>query len=82
VFDAPTEDSAAVALESLSTQSALALISSLPRDQAEAVLLRTVVGLDAARCGEVLGKSAAAVRVAAHRGLKSLGKRIGGHDGS
>lgn len=39
------------ALESISTQGALALISSLPPDQAEAVLLRAVMGLDAKAAG-------------------------------
>jgi RNA polymerase sigma-70 factor (ECF subfamily) len=36
------------AIEAVSTDAALALIASLPRDQAEAVLLRVVVGLDTA----------------------------------
>ncbi len=60
----------------LSTTAAVALIASLPREQAEAVLLRAVVGLDAKRAGQVLGKSAAAVRVSAHRGLKTLAERL------
>ncbi len=46
-------------------------IATLPRDQAEAVLLRAVVGLDAATAGKVLGKRPGAVRVAAHRGLRT-----------
>ncbi|GAA4947426.1 hypothetical protein GCM10023238_12230 [Streptomyces heliomycini] len=33
-------------MESMSTERALALVGGLPRDQAEAVLLRVVVGLD------------------------------------
>jgi len=60
------------ALTDLSTRRALALIARLPPDQAEAVLLRAVVGLDAAAAGRVLGKRAGAVRVAAHRGLRRL----------
>ena len=44
------------------------------RDQAEAVLLRAVVGLDAATAAEVLGKRPGAVRVAAHRGLRRLAR--------
>lgn len=70
------DDTARAATDNAATQAAIALIASLPRDQAEAVLLRAVVGLDAAAAGEVLGKSAGAVRVAAHRGLKALAKRI------
>ena len=60
----------------MSTRHALELIAALPREQAEAVLLRAVVGLDSTTAGQVLGKSATAVRVAAHRGLKALGKRL------
>jgi RNA polymerase sigma-70 factor (ECF subfamily) len=73
---AANNDTAATAAEAISTAAALALIATLPRDQAEAVLLRTVIGLDAKAAAEVLGKRAGAVRVAAHRGLKSLGRRI------
>lgn len=60
------------ALEGISTQTAVSLIASLPQDQAEAIMLRAVLGMDAKAAGEVLGKSAGAVRVAAHRGLKTL----------
>jgi RNA polymerase sigma-70 factor (ECF subfamily) len=35
-------------------------------------MLRVVAGLDAAAVGVILGKSAGAVRVAAHRGLHRL----------
>jgi RNA polymerase sigma-70 factor, ECF subfamily len=69
-----TEDSA---LESLGTDEALALIATLPRDQAEAVLLRAVVGLDAKSAAQVAGKRAGAIRTAAYRGLKTLAKRLG-----
>jgi RNA polymerase sigma-70 factor, ECF subfamily len=48
----------------------------LAPDQAEAVLLRAVLGLDAATSGHVLGKRPGAVRTAAHRGLKTLHKRL------
>ncbi|MEU6279075.1 RNA polymerase sigma factor [Streptomyces sp. NPDC047028] len=65
------------ALESLSTERALALIRDLPRDQAEAVLLRVVVGLDGPGAARVLGKRPGAVRTAAHRGLKRLARRLG-----
>ena len=62
--------------ERMSTEQAIALIATLPRDQAEAVLLRAVLGLDPAAAADVLGKRAGAVRVAAHRGLKSLARRL------
>ncbi|MDQ1026611.1 RNA polymerase sigma factor (sigma-70 family) [Streptomyces umbrinus] len=64
------------ALESLSTEYALELVASLPRDQAEAVLLRVVVGLDGPAAARVLGKRPGAVRTAAHRGLKRLASRL------
>ncbi len=60
----------------LSATAAVALIATLPQDQAEAVLLRAVVGLDVAATAEVLGKNPGAVRVAAHRGLKALAKAL------
>ena len=71
--DSNTEAGAA---EAVSTAAALELIATLPRDQAEAVLLRAVMGLDAVSAGKVLGKRPGAVRVAAHRGLRALGRRL------
>ncbi|MDU8995024.1 MULTISPECIES: RNA polymerase sigma factor [Streptomyces] len=65
------------ALESLSTEHALELVARLPRDQAEAVLLRVVVGLDGPAAARVLGKRPGAVRTAAHRGLKRLAQQLG-----
>ncbi|MFF4548241.1 RNA polymerase sigma factor [Streptomyces sp. NPDC001435] len=65
------------ALESLSTEWALELVQGLPRDQAEAVLLRVVVGLDGPASARVLGKRPGAVRTAAHRGLKRLAQQLG-----
>ncbi|MFJ3932448.1 RNA polymerase sigma factor [Streptomyces sp. NPDC090029] len=70
-------DTAAEALEALSTGSTLALIARLPQDQAEAVVLRVVIGLDAKSAAEALGKRPGAVRTAAHRGLKRLAELIG-----
>ena len=64
------------ALGGLGTERALRLIMRLPRDQAEAVLLRVVIGLDAKTAGQVLGKRAGAVRTAAYRGLKKLAAEI------
>lgn len=65
------------ALESISTEYAMELVRGLPRDQAEAVLLRVVVGLDAPAAARVLGKRPGAVRTAAYRGLKRLAKQLG-----
>jgi RNA polymerase sigma-70 factor, ECF subfamily len=71
-------DTAGEALESLATDRAMALIARLPRDQAEAVVLRAVVGLDAKGAAEVLGKRPGAVRTAAHRGLRRLAELLEG----
>ncbi|MEU0248780.1 RNA polymerase sigma factor [Streptomyces sp. NPDC006235] len=65
------------ALEAMSTEQALRLVGGLPQDQAEAVLLRVVVGLDGPAAARVLGKRPGAVRTAAYRGLKRLATRLG-----
>ncbi len=70
------QDTASAALETLSTDAAVRLISTLTRTEAEAVLLRAVVGLDIATAATVLGKRPGAVRVAAHRGLRRLTPHI------
>ncbi|MFF3325601.1 RNA polymerase sigma factor [Streptomyces sp. NPDC002889] len=70
------QDTADEAFETLATRQALALISSLPRRQAEAVLLQTVIGLDGPAAARVLGTRPGAVRSAAHRGLKRLAKQL------
>ena len=64
-----TEDQVLAAAD---TDAAIALIARLPPDQAEAVLLRAVMGLDACQAGQVLGKRAGAVRTASYRGLRTL----------
>jgi RNA polymerase sigma-70 factor, ECF subfamily len=59
-------------LDGLSVQRAVALLAGLSKDQAEAVALRVIAGLDTPDVARILGKSAGAIRVALHRGLKSL----------
>jgi RNA polymerase sigma-70 factor (ECF subfamily) len=71
-----TSDTPAEADNSMSTGRAIALISSLPADQAEAVLLRVVMGLDAKTAGRVLRKRPGTVRTLSHRGLKALAARL------
>ena len=73
-------DTADEAFESIGTGRAMALIARLPRDQAEAVALRVVVGLDAKGAAKVLGKRPGAVRTAAHRGLRKLAELLGGEE--
>src|ERR1700761_5208422 len=70
------EDTAQSALDTVSTQAAVAMIADLPPDQAEAVMLRVVMGLEAESAGRVLGKKAGAVRTAAYRGLRKLATRL------
>ncbi len=65
-------DAADLALERISTQAVLALISALPPDQAEIIMLRVVAGLDNQTVARMVGKSPGAVRVSAHRGLRRL----------
>ncbi|MER5770579.1 RNA polymerase sigma factor [Streptomyces sp. NPDC001985] len=72
-------DTADEAMEALATGSTMALIAQLPQDQAEAVVLRVVVGLDAKSAAQTLGKRPGAVRTAAHRGLKRLAELLGAH---
>ena len=74
--EALAESGEQVALEHFSTEQAMQAIRSLPRDQAEAVLLRAVLGLDAKTAGKVLGKRPGAVRTAAYRGLRALAGRL------
>ena len=70
------DDTAVLAFDAMATTEALALIAKLPHDQAEAVLLRVVAGLDAASAAKVLGKRPGAVRTAAHRGLRRLAEMM------
>ncbi len=74
-------DTADQAMEALSTNRTMAFIAQLPQDQAEAVVLRVVVGLDAKSAAGVLGKRPGAVRTAAHRGLKRLAELLGAEGG-
>ncbi|MET9594024.1 RNA polymerase sigma factor [Streptomyces sp. NPDC006516] len=77
VLDLPGRaDTAEAVLESESTRWAVAQIAGLPPDQAEAVLLRVVVGLDGPAAARVLGKRPGAVRMAAHRGLRRLSEQL------
>ena len=69
-------DTAQSAIDAVATGDAVALIATLPPDQAEAVLLRAVLGLDAITAGQVLGKRPGAIRTAAHRGLKTVHKKL------
>ncbi|HSJ91424.1 MAG TPA: sigma-70 family RNA polymerase sigma factor [Ilumatobacter sp.] len=55
---------------------AIAMVQSLPPDQAEAVLLRVVADLGVTEVAEIMHRSEGAVRVLVHRGLKRLADRL------
>ena len=57
-------------------EAAAAIAASLPRDQAEVVLLRLVAGLDVDQVAEVLGKRPGTVRVLQHRALRRLAAKF------
>ncbi|WP_461006765.1 RNA polymerase sigma factor [Streptomyces capparidis] len=69
-------DAAETVLEALSTEQAIAFIATLPRAQAEAVMLRVVLGMDAAGASAVLGRRQGAVRMAVSRGLRQLARTL------
>ena len=70
------------AAERSSTDRAVALIAELPPDQAEAVMLRIVVGMDVARVATLMDRSPGSVRVLCHRGLRRLEQRLLEHEGA
>lgn len=69
-------DTAEIVEQADATDAAIALVRTLPPDQAEVVLLRVVAGLDIAQVAELVGKSNGAVRVLTHRGLRRLGATL------
>ena len=77
VEQAAPDDPATDALDGLSTRAALAEVAALPADQAEAIVLRVVAGLDVQRVAELMGKRPGTVRVLTHRGLRRLADRLG-----
>jgi RNA polymerase sigma-70 factor (ECF subfamily) len=68
-------DAAEEALEAVSARAVVGLIATLPREQAEIIMLRVVAGLEASEVARIVGKSPGAVRVAAHRGLRRLAEK-------
>ncbi len=65
-----TED---IVLERISADEAVAFVTAtLPRDQAEIVLLRVIAGLGVDEVSELLGKRPGTVRVMQHRALRRL----------
>jgi len=76
------DDPAADVLADLSTEASLRLVSELPPEQAEAVLLRVMAGLDTEQVARMMGKQPGNVRVLSHRGLRNLARRLSLTDSS
>jgi RNA polymerase sigma-70 factor (ECF subfamily) len=60
----------------VSTRAALDLVASLPADQAEAIILRVVAGLDVGQVAEVMGKPPGHGSGAHPPGLRRLAVRL------
>ena len=71
------DDPAAAAVEGFSTRAALAVVATLPADQAEAIVLRVVAGLEVNQVAEIMDRRPNTVRVLTHRGLRRLAERLG-----
>jgi RNA polymerase sigma-70 factor, ECF subfamily len=82
-LDRPVErgwggDPATITLDHLGAQQAVALlVADLTPDQAEAVLLRVIGGLDVAEVAGIMGRSPGNVRVLCHRALTRLATSAG-----
>ena len=69
----PAPDPATIVIDAMSASEAVTLIErSLPPQQAEAVILRSVIGLEVPEVARIMNKRAGAVRVLTHRGLRQL----------
>jgi RNA polymerase sigma-70 factor (ECF subfamily) len=75
-IEANGADPGDTAVSTLEAEAALRHVAELPPDQREAVLLRTIVGLDVAHVAVIMGKRPGTVRVLAHRGLRTLARRL------
>jgi RNA polymerase sigma-70 factor (ECF subfamily) len=70
------DDPAADVLADLSTAESVRLVSELPPEQAEAVLLRVMAGLETEHVARIMNKQPGNVRVLSHRGLRNLARRL------
>jgi RNA polymerase sigma-70 factor (ECF subfamily) len=64
------------AIAELATEDALARIATLPRDQAEVVLLRILADLSVRDVAAIMGKRPGTVRVLQHRALRRLAQEL------
>lgn len=70
------DDPAADVLADLSTEESVRLVSELPPEQAEAVRLRVLAGLETEQVARIMNKQPGNVRVLSHRGLRNLARRL------
>jgi RNA polymerase sigma-70 factor (ECF subfamily) len=70
-------DPAWLVVEQMSAQRTVEqMVTDLPPDQAEAILLRVVGGFDVAEVARIMGRSPGNVRVLCHRALKRLAAKM------
>ncbi len=70
-------DPASVVVDRIRAQQAIDVImADLSADQADAVLLRVVAGLDVAEVARIMGRTPGAVRVLCHRALRRVAPRL------
>jgi len=72
----PATASSALMDEATALEAALALLRRLPPDQREVVASRVIVGLTVNETAWVVNKTAGAVRVLCHRGLRTLAHQL------
>ena len=70
------DDPAADVLADLSTAESVRLVAQLPPEQAEAVRLRVIAGLDTEDVARIMNKQPGNIRVLSHRGLRTLARRL------
>lgn len=70
------DDPAADVLADLSTEESVRLVAQLPPEQAEAVRLRVIAGLDTEHVARIMNKQPGNIRVLSHRGLRTLARRL------
>jgi RNA polymerase sigma-70 factor, ECF subfamily len=76
-WPAPDADPAALLHRAERMHDVVRAVATLPDDRRQVILLRFVDGLSSAEVGEVLGRSAGAVRVLQHRALRDLAEQLG-----
>ncbi|MFM7061168.1 MAG: RNA polymerase sigma factor [Actinomycetes bacterium] len=74
------DDPASTVVDGIRLDEILAVLRSLPGDQADVVALRVLAGLDADEVGRLLGKRPGTIRVIQSRALSRLAGLVDGRD--